>query len=118
MVSRLGEPPVDGITHANPEGLATTFGKWGSVVAARLQSSGLSCKYICALQGKSERKSLPQGVFPFGPPGTGKTTLVHVMAHEAKVSFSPFLLGMLQQELLGSKDKPKDGHHPSYTLKI
>ncbi|GJR87975.1 hypothetical protein Tco_0211986, partial [Tanacetum coccineum] len=35
---------VDGITHANPEGLATTFGKWGSVVAARLQGSGLSCK--------------------------------------------------------------------------
>lgn len=43
-VSKLGEPPVDGITDTNPEGLTAAFGKWGSAVAARLQAGGLSCK--------------------------------------------------------------------------
>nr|GEU79232.1 uncharacterized protein [Tanacetum cinerariifolium] len=45
-VSKLGEPPVDGITDANPEGLTAAFGKWGSAVAARLQAGGLSCKVL------------------------------------------------------------------------
>lgn len=43
-VSKLGEPPVDGITDTNPEGLTAAFGKWGPAVAARLQAGGLSCK--------------------------------------------------------------------------
>lgn len=43
-VSKLGEPPVDGITDTNPEGLTAAFGKWGSAVASRLQAGGLSCK--------------------------------------------------------------------------
>lgn len=43
-VSKLGEPPVDGKTETNPEGLTAAYGKWASEVAARLQSGGLSCK--------------------------------------------------------------------------
>ncbi|VAI91318.1 unnamed protein product [Triticum turgidum subsp. durum] len=31
-VSRLGEPPVDGITAANPEGLTAAFGAWAPAV--------------------------------------------------------------------------------------
>lgn len=45
-VSKIGEPPIDGITDANPEGLTAAFGKWGSVVADRLHAGGLSCKVI------------------------------------------------------------------------
>ncbi|XP_024970502.1 uncharacterized protein LOC112509659 isoform X1 [Cynara cardunculus var. scolymus] len=45
-VSKLGEPPVDGITDTNPEGLTAAFGKWGSAVAARLEAGGLSCKVL------------------------------------------------------------------------
>eukprot|EP00268_Persea_americana_P043822 TRINITY_DN4410_c0_g1_i5.p1 TRINITY_DN4410_c0_g1~~TRINITY_DN4410_c0_g1_i5.p1 ORF type:complete len:120 (-),score=34.77 TRINITY_DN4410_c0_g1_i5:764-1123(-) len=45
-VSKLGEPPVDGITDTNPEGLTAAFGKWASAVAARLHSGGLSCKVL------------------------------------------------------------------------
>lgn len=45
-VSKLGEPPVDGITDTNPEGLTAAFGKWASAVATRLQAGGLSCKVI------------------------------------------------------------------------
>ncbi|KAI3785958.1 hypothetical protein L1987_45084 [Smallanthus sonchifolius] len=45
-VSKLGEPPVDGITDTNPEGLTRAFGKWGSAVAARLHAGGLSCKVL------------------------------------------------------------------------
>ncbi|RDX78550.1 hypothetical protein CR513_41159, partial [Mucuna pruriens] len=43
-VSKLGEPPIDGKTDTNPEGLTAAFGKWASVVAARLNAGGLSCK--------------------------------------------------------------------------
>ncbi|KAI3766139.1 hypothetical protein L2E82_16189 [Cichorium intybus] len=45
-VSKLGEPPVDGITDTNPEGLTAAFGKWGSAVADRLRAGGLSCKVL------------------------------------------------------------------------
>ncbi|KAI3777716.1 hypothetical protein L1987_47518 [Smallanthus sonchifolius] len=45
-VSKLGEPPVDGITDTNPEGLTAAFGKWGSAVADRLHAGGLSCKIL------------------------------------------------------------------------
>ncbi|XP_037469200.1 uncharacterized protein LOC119341431 [Triticum dicoccoides] len=45
-VSRLGEPPVDGITDANPQGLTAAFGAWAPAVAARLQNGGLTCKVL------------------------------------------------------------------------
>ncbi|KAG0463156.1 hypothetical protein HPP92_021632 [Vanilla planifolia] len=41
-----GEPPVDGKTDTNPEGLTAAFGKWASVVASRLHHGGLSCKVL------------------------------------------------------------------------
>jgi hypothetical protein len=43
-VSKLGEPPTDGKTDTNPEGLTAAYGKWASAVAARLNAGGLSCK--------------------------------------------------------------------------
>ncbi|KAF7105337.1 hypothetical protein CFC21_106159, partial [Triticum aestivum] len=45
-VSELREPPVDGITDANPEGLTATFGNWAPAIAARLQNGGLTCKVL------------------------------------------------------------------------
>lgn len=48
-VSKLGEPPVDGKTDTNPEGLTAAYGKWASAVAARLHSGNLSCKVKHAL---------------------------------------------------------------------
>lgn len=43
-VSKVGEPPVDGKTDTNPEGLTAAYGKWAPVVADRLSAGGLSCK--------------------------------------------------------------------------
>ncbi|XP_073263207.1 uncharacterized protein [Populus alba] len=45
-VSKLGEPPTDGRTDTNPEGLTAAYGKWASAVAARLHAGGLSCKVL------------------------------------------------------------------------
>lgn len=45
-VSKLGEPPVDGITDTNPEGLTAAFGSWAPAVAARLKNGGLTCKVL------------------------------------------------------------------------
>ncbi|XP_030546901.2 uncharacterized protein LOC115752721 [Rhodamnia argentea] len=45
-VSKLGEPPLDGKTDTNPEGLTAAYGKWASAVAGRLQAGGLSCKVL------------------------------------------------------------------------
>uniref|UniRef100_A0ACD5UH18 Uncharacterized protein n=1 Tax=Avena sativa TaxID=4498 RepID=A0ACD5UH18_AVESA len=45
-VSKVGEPPVDGITDTNPEGLTAAFGNWAPAVAARLQNGGLTCKVL------------------------------------------------------------------------
>ncbi|GAB2293121.1 hypothetical protein Dimus_027333 [Dionaea muscipula] len=45
-VSKLGEPPTDGKTDTNPEGLTAVYGKWASAVAARLHAGGLSCKVL------------------------------------------------------------------------
>lgn len=43
-VSKLGEPPTDGKTDTDPEGLTAAYGKWASAVATRLHAGGLSCK--------------------------------------------------------------------------
>ncbi|KAM0957131.1 hypothetical protein EV1_025137 [Malus domestica] len=45
-VSKLGEPPVDGKTDTNPEGLTASYGKWASTVADRLHAGGLTCKVL------------------------------------------------------------------------
>ncbi|KAJ6804103.1 hypothetical protein M6B38_186550 [Iris pallida] len=45
-VSKLGEPPIDGKTDTNPEGLTASYGKWAAAVASRLQNGGLSCKVL------------------------------------------------------------------------
>uniref|UniRef100_A0A2P2MCY6 Uncharacterized protein n=1 Tax=Rhizophora mucronata TaxID=61149 RepID=A0A2P2MCY6_RHIMU len=45
-VSKLGEPPVDGKTDTNTEGLTGAYGKWASAVAARLHVRGFSCKVL------------------------------------------------------------------------
>ncbi|KAK7389468.1 hypothetical protein VNO78_24542 [Psophocarpus tetragonolobus] len=45
-VSKIGETPVDGLTDTNPEGLTAAYGKWASVVAARLNAAGLSCRVL------------------------------------------------------------------------
>ncbi|GFQ06275.1 hypothetical protein PHJA_002771500 [Phtheirospermum japonicum] len=45
-VSKLGEPPIDGITDTNPEGLTAAYGKWASAVSTRLRAGGLSCKVL------------------------------------------------------------------------
>lgn len=45
-VSKLGEPPIDGKTDTNPEGLTAAYGKWASAVAARLHAGGLTCKVL------------------------------------------------------------------------
>ncbi|KAJ6346867.1 hypothetical protein OIU76_003532 [Salix suchowensis] len=49
-VSKLGEPPIDGKTDTNPEGLTAAYGKWACAVAARLHAGGLSCKHSCLLE--------------------------------------------------------------------
>lgn len=43
-VAKLGEPPIDGKTDTNPEGLTAAYGKWASAIATRLNAGGLSCK--------------------------------------------------------------------------
>lgn len=45
-ISKLGEPPIDGKTDTNPEGLTAAYGKWASAVADRLLAGGLSCKVL------------------------------------------------------------------------
>ena len=43
-VAKLDEPPIDGITDTNPEGLTAAKGKWSAAFAARLHSGGLKCR--------------------------------------------------------------------------
>lgn len=43
-VAKAGDPPLDGKTDLNPEGLTAVSGKWAQAIATRLHSAGLSCK--------------------------------------------------------------------------
>ena len=45
-VAKLGDPPTDGVTRVNPEGLTCASGPWASEVAARLHAAGLSCHVL------------------------------------------------------------------------
>ena len=45
-VSKLGEPPIDGKTDLNPEGLTAVTGKWADDLAARLDKADLACKVL------------------------------------------------------------------------
>eukprot|EP00238_Polyblepharides_amylifera_P013335 CAMPEP_0196582154 /NCGR_PEP_ID=MMETSP1081-20130531/37694_1 /TAXON_ID=36882 /ORGANISM="Pyramimonas amylifera, Strain CCMP720" /LENGTH=269 /DNA_ID=CAMNT_0041902639 /DNA_START=168 /DNA_END=977 /DNA_ORIENTATION=+ len=45
-VAKLGDPPGDGITDLNPEGLTAVTGKWAEALAGRLKAGGLSCKVL------------------------------------------------------------------------
>eukprot|EP00884_Botryococcus_braunii_P009881 jgi/Botrbrau1/18895/Bobra.177_2s0053.1 len=45
-VARKGDPPIDGKTDLNPEGLTAAWGPHASAFAARLAKGGLSCKVL------------------------------------------------------------------------
>lgn len=49
-VAKKGDPPTDGKTDVNPEGLTAAYGPHAQAVADRLRSGGLSCKVL----GKSD----------------------------------------------------------------
>lgn len=51
-VAKQGEPPSDGKTDTNPEGLTAATGKWAAATAARLHAAGLSCKVLNAEEFK------------------------------------------------------------------
>ena len=51
-VAKLGDPPLDGKTDTNPEGLTAATGKWADATAARLHSAGLSCSVLDAEEFK------------------------------------------------------------------
>ena len=43
-VAKKGNPPTDGKTDVNPEGLTAAYGEHAAVFASRLHTAGLSCK--------------------------------------------------------------------------
>jgi len=45
-VAKLGDPPTDGITDLNPEGLTAAHGKWAQAAADRFANADLSCKVL------------------------------------------------------------------------
>ncbi len=45
-VAAKGDPPLDGKTEVNPEGLTAAHGPHATAVAARLHAHGLSCKVL------------------------------------------------------------------------
>ncbi|CAN1223954.1 hypothetical protein LINPERPRIM_LOCUS2182 [Linum perenne] len=61
-VSKLGEPPTDGKTDTNPEGLTAAFGKWAPAIAARLLSGGLSCKVSSLIKELASAAATEKGI--------------------------------------------------------
>lgn len=45
-VAKKGDPPTDGKTDVNPEGLTAAYGPHAAAVAERLHAAGLSCKVL------------------------------------------------------------------------
>uniref|UniRef100_A0A7S2AS99 Uncharacterized protein n=1 Tax=Octactis speculum TaxID=3111310 RepID=A0A7S2AS99_9STRA len=45
-VSKKDEPPIDGITSLNPEGLTVATGKWADAVASRIRKADLTCTVV------------------------------------------------------------------------
>jgi ketopantoate reductase len=45
-VAKAGDPPLDGVTDLNPEGLTAAWGPHAEAVAARLRAAGLSCAVL------------------------------------------------------------------------
>ena len=45
-VAKKGDPPTDGKTDVNPEGLTAAYGPHAAAFAARLHAAGLSCKVL------------------------------------------------------------------------
>lgn len=45
-VAKKGDPPTDGKTDVNPEGLTAAYGRHAAAFAARLHAAGLSCKVL------------------------------------------------------------------------
>lgn len=45
-VAKKGDPPTDGKTDVNPEGLTAAYGPHAEAIAHRLQAAGLSCKVL------------------------------------------------------------------------
>ena len=64
-VAKLGEPPIDGITDLNPDGLTAATGKWADAFTARLAKGNLKCRaldgdaYTAAMLEKHVRMSWP-----------------------------------------------------------
>jgi hypothetical protein len=51
-VSKKGEPPIDGKTDFNPDGLTKVTGPWAAAFAARCEAAGLSCDVVSAEEYK------------------------------------------------------------------
>lgn len=46
-ITKVGEPPIDGITELSaPQGLTAVFGKWSNDFACRLHNAGLTCRVL------------------------------------------------------------------------
>lgn len=45
-IAKKGDPPIDGKTSVNPEGLTSITGKWADDFAARLANAGLACHIL------------------------------------------------------------------------
>jgi len=47
-VSKAGEPPIDGVTDVDPQGLTSVTGKWSEAFKQRLAKGNLTCHILDA----------------------------------------------------------------------